>query len=69
MRRIMKRSLEDREDISTLAEICEISLDNYEYKIAKEQAIEALKNLHPLHAEAIKFYCILMRGFHGMEFF
>jgi len=65
----MKRSLEDREDIQTLAEICEIALDNYEFKIAKEQAIEALRHLHPLNAETIKFYCILMRAFHGMEFF
>lgn len=68
MRRIMKRCLEDREDISTLAEICEISLDNYEFKIAKDQAMEALKHIHPLHAEAIKFYCILMRAYHGMQY-
>lgn len=65
----MKRALEDSEDIATIADICEISLDHNEYKIAKDQALEALKHVHPLHAEAIKFYCILMRAFYGEEFY
>ena len=69
MRRLMRRSLEDREDVSTIADICEISLDHNEFKIAKEQAIEALKNVHPMHADAIKFYCILMRAYFNMEFY
>jgi len=62
MRRLMKRALEDKEDISTLADICEIALDHQQFKIAQDKAIEALKHVHPLHAEAIKFYCILMRA-------
>ena len=62
MRRLMKRALEDKEDISTLADICEIALDHQQFKIAQEKAVEALKHVHPLHAEAIKFYCILMRA-------
>ena len=65
----MRRSLEDREDVSTIADICEISLDHLEFKIAKEQAIEALKHVHPMHADAIKFYCILMRAYFNMEFY
>jgi hypothetical protein len=57
------------DDVATIADICEIALDNGEYKIAKEQAVLGLKNVRsPLHAEAIKFYCILMRAFYGMEF-
>ena len=69
MKRLMKRLLEDREDVATIADICEIALDHYEYKIAKEQAIEGLKHVHLLHAEAIKFDCILMRAFYGMDFY
>ena len=68
MKRLMKRLLEDKEDVSTLADTCEISLDHDKYKIAKEQAIEGLKNCNPLHAESIKFYCILMRAFYGLDF-
>lgn len=67
MRRLMKRALEDKEEISTLADICEISLDHMQFRIAVEKAIEALKHVHPLHAEAIKFYCILMRAHFVME--
>lgn len=36
MRRLMKRLLEDKEDVSTIADVCEISLEAKEYKIAKE---------------------------------
>lgn len=49
----MKMLLEDKEDISTTADICEIALEQHENKIAKEQALEALRHIHPLHAEAI----------------
>ena len=34
MKRLMKRLLEDREDISTISDICDIALESYEYKIA-----------------------------------
>lgn len=68
MKRLMKRLLEDKEDVSTIADICEVALDHEKYKIAKEQAIEGLKHVQPLHAEAIKFYCILMRAFYGLDF-
>ena len=69
MKRLMKRLLEGKEDVATIADICEIALDHYEYKIAKEQAIEGLKHVaHASHAEAIKFYCILTRAFYGMDF-
>ena len=41
MKRVMKRLLEQGEggkadDVSTIADICEIALDNGEFKIAKE---------------------------------
>ncbi len=29
--------------------------------------MEGLKHTHPFHAESIKFYCILIRAFFGME--
>jgi hypothetical protein len=57
------------DDVATIADICEIALDNGEFKIAKDQAIQGLKHvISPLHAEAIKFYCILMRAYYGMDF-
>lgn len=63
----MKRALEDKEDITTIADICEIALDHQQFKIASEKAMDALKHVHPLHAEAIKFYCILMRAHFVMD--
>ena len=58
------------DDVATITDICEIALDHEEYKIAKEQAVEGLKYMQSsLHAEAIKFYCILLRAYYGMEFF
>lgn len=46
MKRIMKRLLDQgTDDVSTIADICEIALDNGEYTIAKEQAIEGLKHV------------------------
>jgi tetratricopeptide (TPR) repeat protein len=74
MKRVMRRLLEGQvrgrrgDDVGTIAEICEIALDNGEYKIAKEQAIQAIKLLSPYHAESVKFHCILLRAFYGMDF-
>jgi len=75
MKRLMKRLLLGQgiggktDDVATIADICEIALDNGEFKIAKEQAVEGLKHVNSaLHSEAIKFYCILMRAFYGMDF-
>ena len=76
MRRVMKRLINgistgsSREEASTVAEIAEIALDNGEYKVAKEQAVRGLREMvrSQLHAEAIKFHCILMRAFYGMSF-
>ena len=74
MKRLMKRLLEQgiggkTDDVGTIADICEIALDNGEFKIAKEQSVEGLKHVHSaLHCESIKFYCILMRAFYGMDF-
>jgi hypothetical protein len=50
MKRVMKRLLNQSDegktdDVLTIADICEIALDNGEYKIAKEQAIEGLKHV------------------------
>ena len=67
MKRLMKRLLEDKEDVQTIADICEISIEQYQFKISKDFAFEALNHIHPLHSEAIKFYCILMRSFSGMD--
>ena len=45
MKRIMQKLLQGQvrggrsDDAATIAEICEIALDNGEYKIAKEQAV------------------------------
>ena len=77
MRRVMKRLMNgnggagvSREEASTVAEIAEIALDNGEYKVAKEQAVKGLREMvrSQLHAESIKFHCILMRAFYGMSF-
>lgn len=36
MRRLMKSLLEEREDVQTIADLCEISLEQSEFKTAKE---------------------------------
>jgi hypothetical protein len=46
MKRLLNQSDEGKtDDVLTIADICEIALDNGEYKIAKEQAIEGLKHV------------------------
>jgi len=67
MRLLMTQYLENRVDLTTLAEIAEIALDQQEFEKAIKKAEEGLSLLNNLHAEAIKFYCILMRAKYGID--
>ena len=62
MRSCIRRKLLGGEaaDTPTIADLCQIYLEKENYDLAKQAAIKALQVIHPMHAEAIKFYCILM---------
>jgi len=51
-------------DTTTYADICDIYLDNHQWKKAQEFAYKGLKVCNPLHAESIKFYCILIQAYY-----
>lgn len=46
MKRLMTKLIEDKEDIGTIADVCEIALEQEKQEIAREQAEEALKHIH-----------------------
>ncbi len=49
---------------STIADLCQIYLEKQNFDLAKQYAIKALQVIHPMHAQAIKFYCILMQAYY-----
>jgi tetratricopeptide (TPR) repeat protein len=51
-------------DTATIADLCQIYLEKENYDLAKRAAIKALQVIHPMHALAIKFYCILMQAYY-----
>jgi hypothetical protein len=53
-------------DIDAQAEMAEILLEEGFYQEAITEAKVGLQNLEHENSSAIKFYCILMRGYHGV---
>jgi tetratricopeptide (TPR) repeat protein len=64
MKMAITRFLEGRVDTGAVAEIAEILLDEGLIDLSIEKTREGLVLVHPLHAETIKFYCILLRAFY-----
>jgi hypothetical protein len=77
MKMTMTKYLDNRTDVTSLAgmlgmfllclEIAEILLEENAVEKAIEKAEEGLKFILPLHAERIKFYCILTRAYYIQE--
>lgn len=59
--------IDDKIDVTALAEIAEILLEEGLIEKAIEKAIECLKYIHPLHSESIKLYCILLRALYEKD--
>ena len=67
MKMTMTKYINNKVDVTALAEIAEILLEEHEIDKAIEKAQEGLKHIPPNHAEAIKFYCILIRAYYIKE--
>lgn len=59
--------LEGRVETTTLAEIAEVLLEEGFPERAIAKAEEGLRLVNPIHATAIKFFCILMRAKYAVE--
>jgi tetratricopeptide (TPR) repeat protein len=55
---------DDEADTESQADLCQIYLDRKQWLLAQEFASKALEYTNPLHAQSIKFYCILMQAFY-----
>lgn len=62
MKMVITKLLEDRTDVTSLAEIGEILLEGGIVEKAIEKTLEGLRLIYPMHAETVKFYCILVRA-------
>lgn len=67
MKMTITKYLEDKIDVTALAEIAEILLEEGLIDKAIEKATECIRLTHPLHAEAIKFNCILLRALYEKD--
>ena len=67
MRKEMNFALTGRVDIVALADIAEMALEQEEYEMAISYTEQAFIDIMPLHAERIRFYCILIRAYFLME--
>lgn len=67
MKMTMTKFLEDCADVTALAEIAEILLEEGLVDKAIEKTLEGLQLIHPLHAETVKYYCILVRAYYEKD--
>ena len=67
MRLNMSQFLHRKLDLTTLAEVAEIALEHGEYERAIDKALVGLNHVSQGHAEAVKFFCILMRAKVGLD--
>jgi hypothetical protein len=65
----MNSTLTGKADLITLADIAEIALEQDQNEIAKNYAEKGLTHILPLHAERIRFYCILIRAYSALDDF
>ena len=62
MKMLWQYSLTGRMDLITLADLAELAIEQGHYEEAIAYAEEAIQQILPLHAERIRFYCILIRA-------
>eukprot|EP01022_Parablepharisma_sp_SALTPOND_P010992 TRINITY_DN1454_c0_g2_i1.p1 TRINITY_DN1454_c0_g2~~TRINITY_DN1454_c0_g2_i1.p1 ORF type:complete len:1135 (-),score=143.33 TRINITY_DN1454_c0_g2_i1:10055-13459(-) len=67
MKMSITRYLDDKTDTVALAEIAEILLEEGLVDKAIEKALEGVQLLNPLHAETVRFFCILMRAYYHKD--
>lgn len=49
------------QDVSILSDLAEVYLEQGNLETATAKAKQGIEGMHPFHAEAIKFWCVLMR--------
>lgn len=59
----LNKLLYNQTDYPTLGEIAEILLEEGFYEESIEEALQGLKALSHFNAEAVKFYCVMMRAY------
>ena len=69
MKKYMAFSLTGKIDLITLADTAEMALEQEQNEIAIRYAYEGLMHIQPLHAERIRFYCILIRAYSDLDDF
>lgn len=63
----MNGALLGKVDLVTLADIAEMALDQGHYSVAIKYAEDGIQHIIPLHAERVRFYCILIRAYFGLD--
>lgn len=69
MKKLMNSTLTGKPDLVTLADLAEMALEHDQNEIAIKYSIEGLKHILPLHAERVRFYCILIRAYSALDEF
>jgi len=67
MKQNMHSALNQDTDLTTLAELAEIALEQGLNEISIKLSEQGLLKIIPFHAERVRFYCILMRAHHALE--
>jgi len=69
MKLTIEKMLYNRMDTTALAEVAEILLENGVIDKSIQKIREGIYYIHPMNAEAVKFYCILMRALYEKKSF
>mmetsp|Transcript_4475 Transcript_4475/g.6679 ORF Transcript_4475/g.6679 Transcript_4475/m.6679 type:complete len:103 (-) Transcript_4475:1181-1489(-) len=67
MKRQMNKALTGNVDLVSLADLAEIALENGHTDIAIRYSEEGIASIMPLHAERLRFYCIMIRAHFALE--
>ena len=63
----MHFALNQETDLSTLADLAEIALGQDQNEVAIRLSEQGLSKVMPLHAERVRFYCILVRAYSALN--
>jgi tetratricopeptide (TPR) repeat protein len=69
MKKEMDFALSGEIKIDSLADIAEVALQQDQFTLAIKYAEQGLELILPMHAQNVRFYCILMRAHNGLDNF
>ena len=67
MKKEMDLALVGEIKIDSLADIAEVALQQDQFALAIKYAEQGLELILPMHAQKVRFYCILMRAHNGLD--